>query len=461
MTMIRTTKIVWAICLSTLIFILTLVVYTTSQTVSVQFQVKLQSSPLASPVQGEKEEKFVTYYPHSGLHNQRLALINALVLAKALDRTLIVPETNVGQAVAWNEADRAEHRMSVCPQHFKSERGCFGFRKYVPLPAEAVFDISAARAQGIRVIHRANLSATYFADAWSASESEVFRVRERVRLSYRLFDRRTNRDGLGNFTQRIEMEALALRPERFIVMGSLHYSTRLALSDPKLIWLMDHLREAIGLAHPVVNQQALNVISRLGGPRQFIGVHLRQGDGFFKALMTETIDTVRAGLAQEEIPPMDILQPIDKPPIDRMRPLQATEEAQLKTLQSLPEKLTACLGVQTDTTHPRLRLIYMATDTPQPRLTLQPLFETFPCLFTLADFPDVISQTLSAQPMWTGNALVDEHYERVGTRINSLLIPMLDAEITSHASAFVGTRKSTFTAYILHRLHRFQTLYSS
>jgi len=35
--------------------------------------------------------KFLSYLPHSGFHNQRIALENALVLARLLNRTLLVP----------------------------------------------------------------------------------------------------------------------------------------------------------------------------------------------------------------------------------------------------------------------------------------------------------------------------------------------------------------------------------
>ncbi|CAO3670900.1 unnamed protein product [Rhizopus stolonifer] len=459
--MMRTTKFVWAACLSALIFILTLVVYTTSQSISVQLQFNVQPTTSRYPEE-IKVERYITYYPHSGLHNQRLALINAIVLAKVLNRTLIVPEMNIGKAVAWNPADRFERKMSVCPNNFKTQRDCFGFRKYVPLPAEAIFDLSAARANGVRLIHRANMSESYFEDAWSATEQDMYRVREQTRFSYRIFDTKENNDIMYNFTQRIDMQDLATRKERFMVFGSLHYTNRLALSDPQLNWFVHHLREEVGLGHPVVNQQALKIVSRLGGPNNFVGVHLRQGDGFFKKLMTETITAVRLGLEQDIIPYMETNQLTI--PVPSTRSLTDTELKMIQSLQKTKDTntlLTRCLRIHHPDNHPRLRLIYMATDTPQPRTTLKDLHQEFPCIFTLSDFPEVIQEALSAKPMPTGNEVVDREYARVGTGINSLLIPMIDAEITSHASAFVGTRKSTFSGYIIHRLNRLRVMYAT
>ncbi|OBZ83952.1 hypothetical protein A0J61_07998 [Choanephora cucurbitarum] len=62
-------------------------------------------------------------------------------------------------------------------------------------------------------------------------------------------------------------------------------------------------------------------------------------------------------------------------------------------------------------------------------------------------------------PMLTGHAMVDEEMKRLDTTIASLLFPMIDAEIASHGSIFIGTRKSTFSQYINFRYNRFQSMY--
>ncbi|KAI7857652.1 hypothetical protein BDC45DRAFT_566103 [Circinella umbellata] len=51
--------------------------------------------PHHSPISIKNSEKFLTFLPHSGLHNQRIALINAGILAGALSRTLLMPELNL------------------------------------------------------------------------------------------------------------------------------------------------------------------------------------------------------------------------------------------------------------------------------------------------------------------------------------------------------------------------------
>ncbi|KAF9650013.1 hypothetical protein BDM02DRAFT_1689768 [Thelephora ganbajun] len=46
--------------------------------------------------QVQPDEKFLSYLPHSGFHNQRIALENALVLARLLNRAFLVPPVRFG-----------------------------------------------------------------------------------------------------------------------------------------------------------------------------------------------------------------------------------------------------------------------------------------------------------------------------------------------------------------------------
>jgi hypothetical protein len=457
--MLRSPKFVWATCLATLTLTMFLVVYTSSQSMSVQL--RLNITPIKPLKQQQTEEKFITFLPHSGLHNQRIGLINAMVLAKALNRTLLLPEINIGQAVFWKPSPLAEFRLSECPtiQQRRNPR-CKDFRKYVPASVESIFDLSALHSAGVRTLQRSSMSQSYFEDVWSASEQDVYRVEDDVRYSYRIYDSKDNHDDIRSFSYRIDIEDLRQRDEKFIMFGSLHYTLRLALQDPGLIWLAEHLREQTSISHPIVVRQALSVIPLLGGPDNFVGVHLRQGDGFFRFLMDETVNTLRATLAQPSLNKEEIESQIQSGQLASMVPLTLEDEhklALLKQIDNTNDLLNQCVAWHNKDNHPRLRLIFMATDTRQPRTTLKGLFDEFPCIFTLSDFPEVIESTLTMSPMLTGNKMIDD--EMMQLKISSLLFPMIDAEIASHGSSFIGTRKSTFSQYINHRYNRFQALY--
>lgn len=407
-------------------------------------------------------EKFITYLPHSGLHNQRIALINAMVLAKQLNRTLIMPELNLGRANYWRESRKLERQLSECPLRAtinKAEVGhgtsCYGYARYVPSTVSSVFDLSAVAPLGIRVTQRLDMGLDYFQRQYGIPANQVHYIRDASRFSYRIFDHRDNLMDMKNYEQRIDLEDLQARQEQVLVFGSLFSSNRLALEQPDLVWLWDYLFTEVAFHHPTVMQQALDIVGRLGGPGQFVSLHLRTGDGVFKAVMDQTFQKVQAQLysSKQESSYEDGTLLTD----DDVLILSALNE-----LQDPTDRLDACLKLQPSNPfvaspavrmNPRLRLIYMATDAPDPRRTLHHLYAEFPCLFSLSDFPDVITATLTA------HALSPFTEDQQPSRLGPLLFPLIDAEIASHGSVFVGTAKSTFSKYIMYRNNRFLAYY--
>lgn len=467
--MLRSPKFVWATCLAAFVLTMFLVIYTTTQTMSIQlrFSITPTTTTTTTTTIEKKDEKYLTFMPHSGLHNQRIGLINALILAKALDRTLLLPDMNIGHAVWWRPTPLADYRLGECPSiKQRSNPKCHDFTKYVPVSVETIFDLSAAHAVGIRTMQRSSMSQTYFNDVFGAQEEDIYHLDDNSRTSYRIYDSRDNMDNIRTFGYRLELDDLRQRDEKFMVFGSLHYTLRLALQDPKLTWLANYLREETSISHPLVIKQALSVLPLLGGPDKFVGVHLRQGDGFFKDLMEETVNTLRATLEQSNLEPELITEQFTTQAFVT-RATTTEDETKLNKLKEIDEAnpidkmplLNQCVKWHSEDNHPRLRLIFMATDTRLPRTTLKDLYDEFPCIFTLSDFPGVIESTLTSAPMLTGNQVLDDEVTQLGASISPLLLPMIDAEIASHGSSFIGTRKSTFSQYINHRYNRFQSMY--
>ncbi|KAG1730178.1 hypothetical protein EDB19DRAFT_1741110 [Suillus lakei] len=60
-----------------------------------------KANPPAHDHDHDPRTKYLSYFPHSGLHNQRIALENALVLAQQLNRTLLVPFLRLGQPIRY------------------------------------------------------------------------------------------------------------------------------------------------------------------------------------------------------------------------------------------------------------------------------------------------------------------------------------------------------------------------
>lgn len=61
----------------------------------------------------DPSERYLAYAPHSGFHNQRIAFINALTLAKLLNRTLLVPPVILGDVVPWAQSANLRGMLEV------------------------------------------------------------------------------------------------------------------------------------------------------------------------------------------------------------------------------------------------------------------------------------------------------------------------------------------------------------
>ncbi|KAI8880397.1 hypothetical protein K501DRAFT_255131 [Backusella circina FSU 941] len=398
----------------------------------------------------EEDERFITYLPHSGLHNQRIALINAMLLAKALDRTLLMPEINLGHAIYWRPSSTLSRQLDICPRlqkrlkNNKKKRAfrslqCSAFKNYVPVSVDSIFDISAAQELGIRTEQRLDMKRDYLKRhnklfTHFKRKGYKYSIPDSERYSYQLHDG-TEDDDTSKFVSHIEIEHLRQRPERYIEFGSLFSTTRLSLNQPELIWTQEHLHREIGTRHPLVKAHAQKVISKLGGKGRFISVHLRQGDGIFKHLLQETLTEIEGKLQLK-------LNQTDGKFFARGRGspsiiIPATKDTTTRRLEK-------CLAVQ-DQGIPGLDVIFLATDAPKPRMTLKTLFHQYPCTFTLADFPTSWKES-KRKPSRT-NILQNSQHVKLGY----LLYPMMDAEIASHASLFIGTPKSTYSSYVNYR----------
>ncbi|CAO3586239.1 unnamed protein product [Absidia cylindrospora] len=425
-------------------------------------------------------EKFITYLPHSGLHNQRVALINSVILAKALNRTLIMPELNLGTGTYWRPSTYLPYRLDECGDFHaalrrKTEDGkpwwspdCFDYRNYLPMAVDSIFDLAAVHEMGVKTIQRRDMQLDYFERYWSVplddrNTSLVYQVTDNIRYSYQIVDD-PSIDKSTKFPERYTLQQLAQQQHPFMMFNSLFGSDRLALRSSRWIRARDHLRKEMGVRQPWVVNRSRDIISRLGGPGSYISVHIRMGDGIFKEVMEETMERVRQKLNQqeEEMIGTDSSSSTSDDDDDDV----PSTIAYIQSLQEQPEqRLATCLQRQ-QRQHPRrLALIYMTTDASSPRSILPHLFDEFVCLFTLGDFKDIVDDTLALQP-----ALMDHRHQYREEAYASLpppvakgkiFIPLIDAEVAAQGSLFVPTARSTFSAYIGFRNKRFQHMKNS
>ncbi|ORX54490.1 hypothetical protein DM01DRAFT_1335628 [Hesseltinella vesiculosa] len=407
--------------------------------------------------------------PHSGLHNQRIALINAALLAFALNRTLIMPELNLGAGTYWRPSKQLPFRLDECvPKSLQSHHterhwwapNCFDYKRYIPMPVESIFDLTAFEELGIKTMQRRHMSLDYFARYWSVpqddrNQSLVYQVPDTTRYSYQIADSPTADRKNIRYQELLTLNDLARHQEPFLLFNSLFGSSRLALSEAKFIEARQFLREQLGVHHPHVLHAAMDIIGRLGGPANYVSAHIRMGDGVFKVMMNDTMEQVRQKLLQHS----------DDAPLNR------STLHTLTVLRHQPiERLNTCLKLQPPDHH-RFGLIYMTTDAPNPRRTLSHLYDEFACLFSLQDFQDVADATQKLRlPIMTNHKSSttlfsdDDSPAAADTPLTvqgDVFLPMIDAEVASQASYFVPTPKSTFSGYITYRNQRLQRIYNN
>ncbi|GES82089.1 CigA protein [Rhizophagus clarus] len=99
-----------------------------------------------------------------------------------------------------------------------------------------------------------------------------------------------------------------------------------------------------------------------------------------------------------------------------------------------------------------LPIIYIATDSDDPKNLFSKFYNNLPCIFTLFDFTkelDILDH------------LSSDYDENVG--LSNFYIPLIDLLITAHGKIFIGTEGSTFSrmAYEVHNLYNGENAMSS
>lgn len=88
-------------------------IYTLPKPIANPLDIQVRPALLNSPAPILPHEQFLAYTPHSGYHNQRLALENALSLAFMLNRTLLLPPVWLGHAIPYIAFDKLQRRLQM------------------------------------------------------------------------------------------------------------------------------------------------------------------------------------------------------------------------------------------------------------------------------------------------------------------------------------------------------------
>ncbi|KAI9013943.1 hypothetical protein CLU79DRAFT_805673 [Phycomyces nitens] len=426
------------------------------------------------------DEKYIAYLPHSGFHNQRIELENALLLAAYLNRTLLLPPVFLGNpAMPWLRFEKLYERLLLQTKRglehcidlkdddpFPSE--CLNYFTWTSVPWSFFYDMKEIERY-VRIVYRDDLSLDWVHSTLNVTSEDVHIIKDTSAYEFRVFDDPTSVTGLAKYVHRIDVSDLLAIEQPVLHFSSVFGTYRVLAQTPEHAELLRHFRTHMIFRNPVLVDTTKRIVDRLGGIEEYVGLHIRVGDGLFKVRATINIDNIFHQLA-DEFTDLDLEQVKGfDPQHDRDR-IENTEYEvkQLREFQTIADKpkpiavshppgIEQRLGNRPAGLQSQLRcgesnevtkhfcktVVYIATDCPNPRKhpLLQKIFKLFPCTFVLDDFADELEDLRRVE-------VVEEK-----VRLESYLIPMVDAMISAQGHTFIGTSDSTFTSYIERQLH--------
>lgn len=407
----------------------------------------------------DPHQKFISYLPHSGFHNQRIAFENALVLAFALRRTLLVPPIRLAnKPIRYVEFDtlvrhhelaskEGLHHCPRLPPYLSRPLECLDYFESSYLPWSWLVDLSAPARQS-RIIQLPNVSQRSLRRHLNLEERDIYNLKDRSPYQFRFLDSKTDVSlKPDRYAQVFHFSDLAIVNTRLLQLGTLFGTSRLRLRDPVNLAYQRVVRQTMIFTNQNLSQVADSITRSLGG--RFLAAHIRLGDGYFKADADQTIKSIWWSLILDVLgfSPIEAchlqLEQSGFENFNCLRELTCTGNCSLFTTVSdirLPVLRSTCRFPR----HPKgpyelLNIpLYVATDLQHPESdnALHLLRQTFPCIFFLADFPQHI-RTLGS---------LTSPYD--GVPLQPFLLPFIDAMVAAKALGFVGTRGSTFSKFV-------------
>lgn len=424
---------------------------------------KANPSPPAAH-DSDAQSKYLAYFPHSGLHNQRIALENALVLAKLSNRTLLVPFLRLGKIIHYASFDKLKRFIALSskaglehcplvPVGVVTPDECEGYEEWTQVPWQWIADLHAVgETIGVRMVQWDG-SAEGIAKL-NISDADTLTLQDAAPYDFRFLDTLDDVSPLQDkYQYPVYIPSLARVPEKLLQIGTLFGSSRLRLRQAESKSIRRDVRRGMAFMNSDLSHVTDTICEALGGV--YLGAHLRIGDGQFKERRADSARIIwwklvhhvfgldleeTMKLEQQLIADDHFDEELDPPLIRPDLPSLKVPHPPLPALPDTFEPQVRCRG-PLHTSSPLRRLnvpLYVATDSVDP--LADPLFsiflQTFPCIFFLSDFPSRLA------PL---NALLNP-YDQVP--LKEFLMPVLDAMVLARARDVVMTDGSTFGAFV-------------
>lgn len=222
--------------------------------------------------------------------SERKSLVNALLVAHILNRTLLLPPARLGYPAPWGpelnerltwaercKADTPAPQDDPCGRD--PDKWTYVGWSYL---------VSKTLLAGRPLVDRWNSSTDWFTEdvalgGLGLEKDEIASFDDQQRRSYQLYDDRKTRTRLDLFARRIDLEDLmeheSFANKRLLHFGSLFSGARLNIQRPSNQAEQQKIGDAMILENDALDRISDSIRDQLGS---YAGVHLRVGDGIFK-----------------------------------------------------------------------------------------------------------------------------------------------------------------------------------
>ncbi|CAG8769255.1 545_t:CDS:1, partial [Acaulospora morrowiae] len=191
----------------------------------------------------DPDERFLAYFAHSGFHNQRVALANAMLLAKILNRTLLMPPILFGPPIPWVRFDKLYEKLLVSTK--MGLEHCWKIPDQIPLPAECLnyfssttvswdflFDMEPIR-EWHKIIDRWEPSYGWLSQNLRVSLDEDFHfIKDTTLFDYRIHDSSFASPQNVKYKRRLDIKKLEEIDKKVLHLGSLFGLHRVTVEKP-------------------------------------------------------------------------------------------------------------------------------------------------------------------------------------------------------------------------------------
>ncbi|EPQ52906.1 hypothetical protein GLOTRDRAFT_45604 [Gloeophyllum trabeum ATCC 11539] len=405
-----------------------------------------------------ENDRFLSYLPHSGFNNQRIALENALVLSRMLNRTLLLPPARLGnKPLPYMDFEKLSHFVSLSGK--ERARRCASIPTSAPVPLEcfdytlvswySLMNLSSLQSEQ-SIFERWDLSAAWL-ERIGVTQDDIYTLAGSRLYHYRFVDSKSELSGDQKYTESVNIADLAQVPSRLIQIGTLFGSSRLRLRQPGNLALRGDIRRRMTLSNVLLHRIAADIGDAMGGV--YLAAHVRVGDGVFSErqhhnarriwwkLLSQALefDNERISALENRLSNASWHCTGSIPVISPDPPALKVPRPALSPMPSSFRPRYSCRGSTEGLFDPRLAVpLFVSTDAPDPanHALIRPLMSTFPCTFFLSDFT---SELAPLDP-------IQNPYD--GAFLKPFLLPLIEAIIAGKARYVVGTDGSTFSAYV-------------